>query len=123
MTVSIDVSDVRRFATDLGKVSGKAVPAARAVLSKGALAIKNQMQSEARASGIPEASSLAAFISYDMHGLSVDIGPTTGASGSFGFLYYGNAKNGPVLPDPMLALEKEAPNIEKFLAKAMGDLL
>lgn len=121
--IEIDMGEVRQFAADLGKVSGKAIPVARQVLSKGALNIKNQMRTEATSSGVPEAASLAAFISYDMHGLAAEIGPTEGAAGSFAFLYYGNSKNGPLLPDPALAMQKEADSLEKYLAKALGDLL
>lgn len=116
---SIDTSQVRSLTADLGKVAGRTVPAVRAVLEKAALNVKNDLKAQANASGIAEAKALARFIDYDMRGLSAEIGPRTGGPGSFAFLYFGNSKNGPALPDPGDALEREAPNLERFLLAAV----
>jgi len=121
--MDIDVSQVRKLAVDLGVASVEVLPAARAVLQKGALNIKNQLRSEAQGSGIAEAAALAAFITYESKqlagGVAAEIGPEKGAAGSFAFLYYGNSKNGPVLPDPVRALDTEASNVQKYL----GDIV
>lgn len=120
---SIDTSDVRKLTADLGKLPGKAVPATRAVLTKAALNVKNDLRQQANASGIAEAKALARFIDYDMRGLTAEIGPRAERAGSFAFLYFGNSKNGPVLPDPGDALMREAPNLEKYLNAVIGRFL
>ena len=122
-SISIDTSEVRELAFDLSRAPAEAAIATRAAMQKGALNIKNDLKQQAQASGIAEAKELARFISYDTkvtrQGITAEIGPVEGHAGSFAFLYYGNSKNGPVLPDPGDALEREAPNLEKYLGEVL----
>ena len=126
--VEFDVSQVRKLAADIGKSADpvRVSVEARKVIQKGSLNIKNELRAQASAS-VAEARALSGFITYDTKqtstGVSGEIGPTEGASGSFAFLYFGNSKNGPLLPDPGDALNKEAPNVEKYLGAILGDVL
>ena len=125
--VEFDTSEVRKLAADLSRAPAESATAVRAVMQKASLNIKNDLRSQAQSSGIREAAALAGFITYDTKvgpgGITAEIGPTEGSSGSFAFLYFGNSKNGPVLPDPGDALTKEAPNVEKYLGEVLDGML
>lgn len=130
--MTADMSEVDKLARDLGASAANALRDVRAVIQKGALNIKNDLRDQANAAGIPEAANLARSISYDTTltpgGIKAEIGPTkakkkSGRGGSFAFLYFGNSKNGPVLPDPGDALKREAGNVETYIDKALGESL
>lgn len=123
MRVRADASEVHALVRDFEDAPAKFARGARGVVKKGALNIKNELQREAKASGIAEAKDLARWISYDVDQLSAEVGPVMGNAGSFAFLYLGNSKNGPVLPDPVNALNREAGNVEKYLGDVAEDIL
>lgn len=108
MNVDMDVSDVGRLAADLGKVGPRVVPLARAVVEKGALNVKDGMARDA--TGIGHAPAFPSSITYDVRGLSAEIGPDKnrrqGALGNI--LAFGTSKNAPVW-NHTAALRREEP--------------
>ena len=114
-----DFSELRKLATDLRNAGNVVRSEARAVISKGALNIKNQMRDEAKRRHYD----FSHRISYDIKGgldsIEAEIGPETGGVGSLaGIAYFGGVNGGGgTVPDPMGALEAEAPNVERYLAE------
>lgn len=115
--VRMDVVGVTKLAADLGMAGPAVVPLARAVVERSALAVKNGMARDAR--GHQHFPSFPNSITYDVRGLSAEIGPDKnrrqGALGNI--LYFGTSKNAPVL-NIGAALEREAPNFERLLGDA-----
>ena len=126
MAVSIDMGELRAFALAL-EDSGRATEAeVEAVVERGALNIKNQLQEEMRGSG--SFGAVARAISYDVSGSSAfgggaveaEIGPERGSPGSLANIaYFGTYKGGGTVPDPQGAVDAEEP---KFI-KALSDLI
>ena len=120
-----DFSEVENLAESLKAAPRKAVVDARAVIQKGALNIKQQLQREA--SGVAHAPDLPRAITYDTRetaaGIVAEIGPLEGGAGSLALLYFGNSRSGPRLPDPKIAVEAEAPTIADYLGKIAGESL
>ena len=125
--MAVDVSELRKLATDLSSAPKLVKSEARGVISNAALNIKNQLRDEAARS---RHFRLAHTISYDLKVggdmIEAEIGPETGGAGSLaGFAYFGGVNGGGgTVPDPQGALDAEAPNVEKYLdaliAKALG---
>ena len=125
--MAVDVSELRKLATDLSSAPKLVKSEARGVVAKGALNIKNQMRDEVARS---RHFRFAHTISYDLKVtgdmIEAEIGPETGGAGSLaGFAYFGGVNGGGgTVPDPQGALDAEAPNVEKYLdalvAKALG---
>jgi len=118
--ISVDTSQVRSLAADLRGAGSRVSSKVPAVVSKGALNIKNQMREEA------DQSTHFRFdytISYDLEegGFSAIIGPEKGGAGSLANIaYFGGANGGGgTVPDPVGALEAEIPNF----TKAIGALI
>lgn len=120
-----DFSEVEQLADSLKAAPRKAVVEARAVMQKGLLNVKQQLQREA--SGVKHAPGFSRTITYDTHETATaivgEVGPVKGGAGSLALLYFGNSRSGPRLPDPKIAVEAEAPTIAEFLAKVAGDSL
>lgn len=112
-----DVSQVTKLAFDLGRGNAAMVVGARKILEVASVKIKKDMAKEIGQS--PHFKAVAPAISYDIKGLSSEIGPVIGkAAGSLAFIAaYGTATQGPSW-DHTAALHREAPFVEKFL----GDL-
>ena len=114
-----DFSELRKLATDLRNAGNVVRSEARAVVSKGALNIKNQMRDEAKRRHYD----FSHRISYDLKvgpdSIEAEIGPETGGVGSLaGIAYFGGVNGGGgTVPDPLGALEAEAPNVERYLAE------
>lgn len=127
MAVTIDMGELAAFAIAL-EDSGKATEAeVEAVVEKGALNIKNQLQDEMRGYG-RIGGAVAPTISYDISGSSAfgggaieaEIGPEKGGAGSLANIaYFGTSKGGGGVPDPQGAVDAEEP---KFI-KALSDLI
>lgn len=118
-----DISELVTLEGDLSGAAARIVPEVKVATSKGALNVKNQLQREAQ--GVKRAPALPASINYDTRSgngwVEAEIGPREGGAGSLAFLYYGNSKTGPRLPDPMIALESEGERYAEFVAKAVTD--
>ena len=123
--MNIDTRELTVLANDLVDAGDEVVGEARKVIQRGALNIKNQLRDEA--SGHVHAPRLPYAITYDTQitrdGIEAEIGPLEGGAGSLAFYYYGNAKTGPILPDPKGALDAEAGNVEKYLGGILAGLL
>lgn len=125
--MAVDVSELRKLATDLSSAPKLVKSEARGVVAKGALNIKNQMRDEVARS---RHFRFAHTISYDLKvsgdTIEAEIGPEPGGAGSLaGFAYFGGINGGGgTVPDPQGALDAEAPNVEKYLdalvAKVLG---
>ena len=132
-----DFSELRKLATDLRNAGNVVRSEARAVISKGALNIKNQMREEAQRQHWGR---LVYTITYDIRGgvgsdrVEAEIGPASRGQGPLaGIAYFGGAgwtgrkkpgkgwQQGPggggTIPDPLGALEAEAPNVERYLTE------
>lgn len=119
----VDFSQVEKLAADLQAVPEETRPKFRAVVSKGALNVKNQMREEA--SGHPTYRHFPSSISYDMQGdYGAEIGPdksrVQGALGNL--LYFGTSKTGGVL-DINGPLNREAPRFTDAIADVAEDIL
>lgn len=109
------------FAAELQRVSAATDGAVGKSVEKGALNIKNNARASLSSSNAGK-SAAGAFINYDMRGtLDAEIGYDK-MDGSLGTMNeYGSAGNAPKR-DLANALEREAPNLEKFAAEAVDDL-
>jgi hypothetical protein len=121
-----DVSEVYEFALGLGKTADDVADKMRPVVSKGALNIKRDLQTEAR--GHPHFPAFPNAISYDTAStqseISAEIGPDKdkrqGALGNI--LYFGTSKN-PAVLDINGPLDREEPKFLKAVENAIEDLL
>lgn len=124
MSLDFDMSEVFKLAADLGRTE-RLVVEVRGVIQKGALNLKKKLQREA--SGVAHAPGLPRAINYDTKfsndGVEAEIGPVKGGAGSLAFLYFGNSKTGPRLPDPQIALASEALATEEWLGKVGANVL
>lgn len=122
----IDLSDLRQFVQDLGRIPGRAVDEVDKATKKGAQNIKEGWAR--RWTGHPRFRALPASISYDMqYGLGqigAEIGPDKdrrqGALGNI--IEFGTSKNAPI-PGGMPALAEEEPNYERALMEALTKLM
>lgn len=123
----IDLSEVIIEADRLDKVGDKIMPAARPVLIKGAVNVKNQLQSEARESS--HFGKIGGLINFEQriaaNTAEAEIGPQKRGAGNLANIAYfgGIHGGGGTLPDPELALKAEAPKFVEQLAQAMTELL
>lgn len=117
--MTIDSSDLRRFEFDLRRATASVRMGIPAVVSRGALNIKNQLAEEMRSSR--HFKGAAGSISYDLldAGTAADIGPDKdrrgGALGNIA--YFGTSRGGGTVPDPQGALDAEVPNFETALGR------
>jgi len=112
-----DFSQLDNFANLLAQAVPAIQPKVKAVVSKGALNIKNQLRSDAEKS--LHFKGVAWTISYDITEdageVGAEIGPEKKAAGNLGNIaYFGGVHGGgATLPDPQGALEAEA---DRFIA-------
>jgi hypothetical protein len=125
MAVTADTSELDALAADLASAGARVLPRVAAVTRKGALNVKNALRAEAE--GVAHAPGLPAAITYDTTfsrgGVEAQIGPREGGAGSLALLYFGNSKTGPRLPDPVGALEREAPSYVEHLGAAVAEAI
>jgi len=103
---------------------------ARAVVERGAMNIKRQLQREL--SDSKHFKGVARDVSYDVRTagafgggiIEAEIGPESGP-GSAGNLanvaYFGTSRGGGTVPDPSLALAAEVPRFERELGRLVGE--
>ena len=123
--MNIDASGLYELSVDLSSADARLIPRVRSVVSRGALNIKGQLQSEASASA--SFRPVAASIGYDLTDggamIEAEIGPDRSRGGGAGLLgaYWGWSRGGGgTLPDPMIALGEEEPRFVENLARAAG---
>ena len=124
--MSFDASDLRALGREMGEVHRKAAPQLGSTVSKAALNIKNQLRREAR--GSDHFGQIASTIDYDRKTsggvIEAEIGPNKDVGGSAslaGIAYFGTSRpGGGTLPDPVGALEAEAPRLEQSISDILG---
>jgi hypothetical protein len=123
MADDFDFSEVHKLAVDLGKGNAATVTGARKILEVAAIKIKKGMQKDA--TGHRGAPAFPASITYDISGLSAEIGPDKsrrqGALGNL--LYFGSSNNGPVIADLAGPLKTEAPIFSGLLSELAAKYL
>jgi hypothetical protein len=119
VSVTVDTSDVRRLAVELGQVPARAVPALGVLVERAAKGIQDDLRRHAR--GHARFRSFPSSITYDIRGLAAEIGPDKsrrqGALGNL--LYFGTAKAGPTLEHPGEALIRALPALEAGCAAVL----
>ena len=124
--MAVDVSELRKLASDLSSAPKLVRSEARAVVSKGALNIKNQMRESFEASGNAGFRHVGRTVSYDLrtegNELSAEIGPTKPEGALANVAIFGTPRGGGTVADPREALEAEGPRFEKALADLAEEL-
>ncbi len=119
MDISIDTSELRTLAADLIAAPREVQRKVPAVVKRGAVNIKTDLQAQMAESTYFQA---ARFISFDETGggMGAEIGPEKiGAGNLAAIAYWGGANGGGgTVEDPQKAADREAP---KFV-DALGDL-
>jgi hypothetical protein len=125
---TMDTSELNRLAADLGKIPGRAVPQVDAVLKKGAVKMKGEMQ---RAfSGSPHFKGVTPAVSFDRRGFASRVGYEIGPDADrapggalAGIAVEGGANGGGGTVDIDSILPAETPAIEREIGKILGGLL
>lgn len=131
MADASDFSEVRRLARDLDRAATGIAPQLKGVVKRGAQNVKTQLNKEMRASR--HFKGTAPAISYDVKAetdaVEAEIGPRKGEPGSlaniayFGGSGWGNTQSGGSVPDPLLALQAEQPNFERYIDDILRGVL
>ena len=123
----VDDHEIRAFAVDLRSAPQRVVDKIPAVIKKGAVEIKKQMVEEMGASFWFKGAKRS--ISFDIldGGFTAEIGPVSEPGQVTGDLasvaYFGGYRGGGTVPDPVGALNADAPRMEKALADLLGGVL
>lgn len=116
--ITFDMREVTKLAADIGKVAPAVVAPLAGVLTKSSTAIRQDLRKGSK--GHPRFPSFPSTITFDIRGLSSEIGPEKRGAGNLGvLLYFGSVNNGAVLEHPTGALNRERPKFEAALAKAV----
>ena len=115
---TVDVSEARRLAGNLGKIAGAAVKDVDLVVKKGAQNVKEEMQSDAR--GSVHFKGMAGAISYDsayrVGAPRYEVGPDKDRKGgALGNIYYFGTSRGGGSGDIEKPIRSEAPRLESAL--------
>lgn len=111
-SISIDASEVTALAADMRMVDGRLARHIIPVVSKGALAIKNEIRDNFHASGNAGFRYVGSTVSYDLttsvSEISAEIGPTKPAGALANVAIFGTSRGGGTVPDLTGALANEA---------------
>jgi hypothetical protein len=125
---SVDDREIRAFARDLRGASQRVVDQVPGVIKKGAVEVKKQMVEEM--GGSRSFKGAARSISFDIldGGFTAEIGPVSEPGevpGDLAVIAYfgGSSGGGGTVPDPVGALNADAPRMEKALADILGGVL
>ena len=124
---SVDDREVRAFAADLRSAPQRVVDKVPGIIKKGAVEVKKQMVAEMGASFWFKGAKPS--ISFDIldGGFTAEIGPVSEPGEVAGDLasiaYFGGSRGGGTVPDPVGALNADAPRMEKVLADLLGGVL
>lgn len=131
-SISMDASELRALGADLTAAGSGIAARVRPVVVRGAVAIKNQMRSDMRASrhfkggGGDIDFDVTAVELFGVGVIEAEIGPHTGP-GNPGAIaniaYFGTSRGGGTVRDPQTALDAEAPRFEAALADLLDGLL
>jgi hypothetical protein len=121
---SIDTSELHTLALDLTKASARVQGQVVPLVFKGAMAIKAQMQAEMAASPHFKGTRPITFDIKDTPtAVSAEIGPESGPGSLANIAYFGGARGGGTVADPVGALNAEAPKVESAILALMGKVL
>ena len=127
MSIDLDVSELRTLATDLGKIPGRLVPEVDAVLKRGALAIKDDLNQQFKESThFKGAAGSVTFDSTTSVGqVSYEVGPDKGRRGGAlaNLFFFGGANGGGGTGDLDGALDREESKVVEHLERVVGGLL
>lgn len=125
--VTIDTSELARFAADVGRITGETVPKVDAVVKRAAQNIKDEMVEDAGSS--EHFKGIGRTITYDRaYGIGFvgyEVGPDRARGGQAplaGVAYTGGANGGGGSLDADAPLEHEAPRMMAELLKLLGDI-
>lgn len=127
-----DASELRDFGVELGNIGPKVQREVEAVVSKGALNIKNTMREDMAASS--SFGALSSTIDFSLNvgsdGIEAEIGPGKRSGGSsrgldFGanIAYFGTSRGGGGTVDVENGLRKELPGFMEHLGRVTKDVL
>lgn len=125
-SIDIDITELRRAASDWGDARQQLMRKVRPVVSKGALQIKNAMRDDVERS---RHFRFAHTISYDVRGnqtfAEAEIGPAAGGVAALaGFAYFGGIHGGgATVRDPGEALADEAEPFQRALSDVVAEVL
>ena len=126
--INMDLSQVNRLALDIAVLGTTIPPAARAIVTKGALNVKNRMVADARDSR--HFKQIAPTISYSMTGnayySNAEIGPDrdrADAARIANIAYFGGRNGGGGTLDIEAGLNEEAPNLVEHLSRLARGML
>lgn len=107
----------------LGRVAASVVPKVHALVTRGAVNIKQSMREDAEASR--HFRRIAPTISFDQVGLEATIGPEKRRAGNLANIaYFGGAHGGGgTVRDPQRAADEEAPRFERALLAIIDEVL
>lgn len=125
MKVTVDASEVRAYEAKLASAGSASKGQLAAVVSKGALNIKQDLQAELRGSGNAGFRHVASTVSYDLEdgGMTAVVGPTKPSGALANIAYFGSWKGGGTREDPRVALEAEVPRFQAALLALVDGLL
>lgn len=125
--MTIDASELRNLAADLGNVSGRMIPAVDAVVEKAALNVKDEWVRAV--SGSSRLCHYPRSISYDrvpsLTAVEYEVGPDKDRmQGPLGNIAeFGTSTLPPAKPGAAVAVNREAPRLEENLARVVEGLL
>ena len=123
MTVSVDMSEVRALAVDMRQAARKTTGETKKIVERAAVEIKKDLTEKLQGSRHFKG---FARVSYDLTdgGFGAEIGPAKGGPGAGANLaYFGTSRGGGTVEDPIEALLREAPEVERRLSDLLGGLL
>lgn len=127
MSIDLDVSELRTLASDLGKIPGRVVPGVDAVLKRGALAIKDDLNQQfADSQHFKGAAGSVTFDSTTSVGqVSYEVGPDKDRRGGAlaNIFFFGGANGGGGTGDLDGALDREEPKVVEHLERVVDGLL
>lgn len=128
--ISVDASELRAFAAQLTQAPALVEREARAVVSKGAVNIKDDMNAELAKS--KHFKGIAGSVTYDMRSsgafgggaIEAEIGPDHSRGGALANIaYFGTSRGGGTVEDPEEALAREEPKFIDALADLAAEAL
>ena len=125
--IRIDTSELTALAADLGRVPLKVAREIPAVVTKGAMNIKDQLRSDLAGSIHFKGASRSVGFDVLDGGFAAEIGPSSeaGSPGNIANIAYfgGSHGGGGTVADPRIALDAEAPKFESALAAVVAKAL
>lgn len=125
--INIDASGLRALAVDLGKVPGRLVPKIDAVLKRGALSIKDDLNQQLADS--PHFKAAAGSVTFEsttsVGRVSYEVGPDKErrAGALANIFFFGGARGGGGTGDLDGPVDAESERVSEHLSKIVGDIL